>query len=101
MKANGSQLELHALAGKETPEERRQALREASRQFEAIFIQQMIAAMRKTVGDGGLIRKGVGEQVFEGMLDEEWAKKLAGKTGPNGLGELLYRQLSHRLEQSS
>ena len=53
--------------------------------------------MRKTVGEGGLLNKGNGEEIFEGMLDEEWSKKLAGKSGPGGLSEMLYRQLSVRL----
>jgi hypothetical protein len=30
-------------------------------------------------------------------LDEEWAKKMASKTGPNSLSEILYKQLSDRM----
>ena len=80
--------------GKGTVQERRAALRMASKEFEAIFIQQMISAMRKTVSDGGLIKENIGEKIFEGMLDEEWSKKLASRGGQTSLGELLYRQMS-------
>ncbi len=92
-------LDIRALRGKSkgTVEERRDALRQASRQFEAVFIHQMVSAMRKTVGEGGLLNKSNGENIFEGMLDEEWSKKLAGKSGPGGLSEILYKQLSVRL----
>lgn len=92
-------LDIRSLGGKGhgTVEERRQALREAARQFEAVFINQMISAMRKTVGDGGLVEKSNGQDIFEGMLDEEWSKKLANKAGPNSLSEILYCQLSARL----
>ena len=92
-------LDIRALSGKGhgTMEEQRTALRQAARQFEAVFINQMISAMRKTVGEGGLIDKSNGQDIFEGMLDEEWSKKLANKAGPNSLSEILYRQLSVRL----
>ena len=75
-------------------EERRAGLRKAAKEFEAIFVNQMISAMRKTVSEGGLVRKNQGEKIFESMLDEEWSKKLTTKTGHNSLGALLYRQLS-------
>ena len=77
--------------------EKKAALREVSRQFEAVFMNQMISAMRKTVGEGGILNKSNGESIFEGMLDEEWAKKMASKTGPNSLSEILYKQLSYRM----
>jgi peptidoglycan hydrolase FlgJ len=97
-KRGSDKLDIRALNGqsKGTLAERRHAFREASRQFEAV-INQMITAMRKTVGDGGLLNKSNGEEIFEGMLDEEWSKKLANKTGPNSLSEILYNQLSVRL----
>ncbi len=99
VKGASDKLDIRALTGKVhgSVEERRTALRQASRQFEAVFINQMISAMRKTVGDGGLIEKSNGQDIFEGMLDEEWSKKLANKAGPNSLSEILYRQLSARL----
>ena len=98
-KGAADKLDIRALNGKGhgTVEEQRTALRQAARQFEAVFINQMISAMRKTVGEGGLIDKSNGQDIFEGMLDEEWSKKLANKSGPNSLSEILYRQLSARL----
>ena len=81
----------------DTPEAQREALREASRQFEAVFLNQMLKAMRETVGDGGLIEKSQGEEVFQGMLDEEWSKSLAGRHGSRELSEMLYRQLARQM----
>ena len=71
------------------PESTRQALRDASTEFEAIFMNQLVSAMRKTVGESGLIQKSQGEKMFEGMLDEEWARGLAGRHGPSGLSEMI------------
>ena len=73
---------------------RRAALRETAKEFESVFLYQVVSAMRKTVAKGGLVEKGEGEEVFEGMLDEEWAKKLSGRGGPGGLSEALYQRLS-------
>ena len=77
--------------------EAREELRTATKEFEAIFLYQMISAMRKTIGDGGLIEKSNGEEIFEGMLDEEWSRKLAGRHGSRGLAEVLYQQLSRQM----
>jgi flagellar protein FlgJ len=74
--------------------QRREALRQVAKEFESVFMYQVVKAMRQTVPKGGLVEKGEGEEMFEGMLDEEWAKKLVGRGGPSSLSEVLYRQLS-------
>jgi flagellar protein FlgJ len=76
-----------------SPESRRAGLREVAREFEAVLMQQMVTAMRQTVGESGLVAKGQGEKVFESMLDEQWARRLAAGGGPSSLSEMLYRQL--------
>ena len=66
-------------------------LREASQDFEAIFIKQMLDAMRKTLPKGGLIDGGMAEDIFEDMLYEERAKLMA-KTGSIGIADILYNR---------
>jgi len=73
-----------------------QKLLEACRDFEALFIEQMLNAMRKTVEKTGLVDGGMAEEIFEDMLYEEYAKKMA-RTAGFGLAETLYRELSPRL----
>ena len=90
-------VDIHSFKGARTIEEKRQALKESAKEFEAVFIHQMISAMRKTVSESGLMPKSNGQKIFEGMLDEEWAKKLASKSGSSSLGDILYRQLSTRM----
>lgn len=87
----------HLTARGESKEQAREGLRSATEEFEAIFLYQMISAMRQTVGDGGLIEKSNAEEIFEGMLDEEWSRKLAGRHGSRGLAEVLYQQLSRQM----
>ncbi len=74
--------------------QRREGLRQAAKEFESVFMYQVVKAMRQTVPTGGLVEKGQGEEVFEGMLDEQWAKKLSARSGPSSLSEVIYRQLS-------
>ena len=90
-------VDFKSFRGAETIEQRREALRESAKQFEAVFVHQMISAMRKTVSESSLMPKSNGQKIFEGMLDEEWSKKLVNKSGPGSLSEILYRQLSTNL----
>ncbi|MEW5818154.1 MAG: rod-binding protein [Spirochaetota bacterium] len=67
-------------------------LREACLDFEAIFIKQMLDAMRKTVHKAGVMDGGMAETIFEDMLYDEYAKKIS-RTAKLGLAEMLYREL--------
>jgi Rod binding domain-containing protein len=60
--------------------------------FEAIFIKQMLSAMKKTVPKNDLLNGGFAEEIFEDMLYDEYAATMA-KTARFGLSNLLYRQL--------
>ena len=68
-------------------------LREASRDFEAIFIKLMLDSMRKTVNRSGLIDGGFAETIYEDMLYERYAEKIAD-TARLGIAETLYDQMS-------
>jgi len=63
--------------------------------FEAIFIKQMLNVMRKTVQKEGLLDGGLGEDIFEDMLYDEYAKKMA-ETAQFGLAETMYLQINHQ-----
>lgn len=62
------------------------------RDFEAIFIKQMLNAMKKTVPENGMMNGGFAEEIFEDMLYDEYAQSMA-KTAQFGLTNLLYQQL--------
>lgn len=65
----------------------------ACTQLAAVFYQQLFQAMRQTVPDDGLLAPGFGQEVFQDMLDTQFAEAAAGEEGDQ-LAELLYRQLS-------
>ena len=80
-----------AAARADTPGDRK--LRDAARQLEGVFVQELFKAMRATVPQGeGIVSGGSGEEMFTAMLDQHLAT-----TAPNrwegGIGDALYRQL--------
>lgn len=70
-------------------------LKKAARDFESVFMAQVLKEMRETVQKEDLFHGGPGEDMFEGLLDEEISKRVAGQ-GSLGIGETLYRDLSRR-----
>lgn len=67
-------------------------LEQASRDFEAILIQEMLKAMRETVPEGGLLDAGRSEEMFSAMLDDQVARSAASRS-EGSLAAALYRQL--------
>jgi len=63
-----------------------------AREFESIFINQMLKTMRSTVDKTGFIDGGPAEEMFTGMLDEEMARQMAF-TQNSGLSKALEEQL--------
>ena len=74
--------------GGDTP----RTLREATQEFESLFVAQMMREMRSTIPESGLLGAGSGQQIFREMLDQELSRR-AAYSGNFGIGELLYRQL--------
>ena len=75
------------------------SLRTSCQQFESVYIMEMFKAMRKSVPDSGLVKKGVATETYQEMLDMEMAQKAAEGKGM-GLGEAMYHQLSQQLNHS-
>ena len=67
-------------------------LRQAAKQLEGVFVEQLFAAMRATVPDGGLVDGGSAEDIFNSLLDQHLADQLAA-SWDRGLGTAIYRQL--------
>jgi flagellar protein FlgJ len=75
--------------------DRNSDLYKACLDFESLFIKQMLDEMRKTVQKDGLLDGGMSEDIFEDMLYDEYAKKMA-ETAQFGLAETIYNQLSSK-----
>lgn len=70
------------------------AIRDAAKQFEALFMQELLKSMRAgTLGNGWLDNEG--SKMGTEMLDGQFATQMSGL--PGGLGDLIARQLERQL----
>jgi len=75
----------------------RKKLYEASQEFQAIFLNQMLSAMRKTVSkDNDLLNGGRTQEIFEDFLYDEYAKTMSKQPGFT-LADEIYKQLSSNM----
>ena len=73
------------------PETEDQKLREACKDFESVFVRQLLSEMRATVPKSDLLGSRE-EEIYQDMLDTEMSKDI-GRAGTLKLGDLLYDQL--------
>lgn len=74
-----------------------ESLRESSREFETLFVMEMMKSMRKAIPDGGLFEKSQATELFEEMMDMETAKTATSGRGL-GIAEAMYRQMANLVE---
>lgn len=70
------------------------AVKEAARQFESLFMQQLLKSMRATTMASGMLDNAASELGTE-LLDTQYAQRLAGQ--PGGLADLIARQLARQM----
>ena len=74
-----------------SPEDQRK-LKEVAQQFEAVFLNEVVGAMRKTVQPNGWMPQSQGEKIYQSMLDTEHANAMA-QSNQFGLSDLIYEHL--------
>lgn len=72
-------------------------LMDLCQQFEALFLFQMLQAMRKTIPETGFFGNSIGQDIYKSMLDEQYALAMAGN-GSLGIAQALYDHLARALE---
>jgi flagellar protein FlgJ len=70
------------------------AVREAAKQFESLFMQQLLKTMRESAQSSGMLDNEATKLGSE-MLDTQWAGKLSGL--PGGLSDVIARQLERQM----
>ena len=76
-----------------TPDTRnRTRIKELSQEFESVFLEMLTSNMRKSVPKSGLTSGGNGEDIFQGLLDSEYAKSLSSQK-MTGLAAAVEKQL--------
>ncbi len=79
-----------------TKTDRLERLKEATEEFEALFINAMLKAMRNTVMESNLFPAQAGKGMYTSMMDEYLAKEIAS-SGGIGISQMLYEELSKYL----
>ncbi|MDQ2735823.1 MAG: flagellar assembly peptidoglycan hydrolase FlgJ [Pseudomonadota bacterium] len=70
------------------------AIKETAKQFEAIFMQQLMKSMREATVSSGMLENS-GTQLGTEMLDAQYANKMTGL--PGGLADAIARQLERQM----
>lgn len=81
---------LQATAGRDP----KAAIQETARQFESLFMQQLLKSMRASTMESGMMENS-GTQMGSEMLDTQLAQKMTGL--PGGLGSVIAKQLERQL----
>lgn len=84
--------QLQALRG-EAARDPKAAVQAAARQFESLFMQELMKSMRAATPSSGLMDNG-GTQLGTEMLDQQFAQQLSGL--PGGLADQIARQLARQ-----
>lgn len=84
---------LKALAGKDS----KAAIKETARQFEALFMRELLKSMRDATMKSGLMDSEQGDFATD-MLDQQYAQQMVGL--PRGLSAMIERQLSQQIAPS-
>lgn len=85
---------LNALAGKDS----KAALKETARQFEALFMRELLKSMRDATMKSGLMDN-ESTDLGTDLLDQQYAQQMVGL--PGGLSTIIERQLSQQIGSSS
>lgn len=72
----------------------RSATREAARQFESLFMQELLKNMRNSTMQSGMLDNS-GTQMGTEMLDAQYAKQLSGLRG--GLADVIAKQIERQM----
>ncbi|MEK9952298.1 MAG: flagellar assembly peptidoglycan hydrolase FlgJ [Curvibacter sp.] len=77
-------------AGQATPE----AIKETAKQFEALFMRELLKSMREATMKSGLFESPT-ESLGTDLLDQQFAVQMAGQ--PGGLAEIIAKQLMQQM----
>jgi flagellar protein FlgJ len=77
-------------AGKSTPA----AIKETAKQFESLFMRELIKSMREATAKSGLLDS-PGSDLGTDLLDQQYAVQMSGQ--PGGLSDLIAQQLTRQM----
>lgn len=75
-------------------------LRRAAREFEAVMVEHMLKTVRQSFPKSGFMPSGAGQSLYQDLADEQMAKAIS-RGGGLGLGDVIIRALTHRMQKAS
>jgi Rod binding domain-containing protein len=75
-------------------------LRQAGEDFEALFINQLLQGMRRTVFKSKILGDAPGKEVYQSLFDRELSKKMAHQGGL-GLGKIMVQKVLEKESRKS
>ena len=78
--------------GKSVPKTAEEGLRTVTKEFESVFIAELLKQMRKPEWSAGLFGEDRAMKIYADMRDESFASEMS-KAGGLGIGQMLYAEL--------
>lgn len=75
-------------------------LRQAGEDFEALFINQLLQGMRRTVFQSKILGDAPGKEIYQSLFDRELSKKMAHQGGL-GLGKIMVQKVLEKESRKS
>ena len=67
-------------------------IEKAAKDFESFFAYYLLKVMRESVPKGGVLNSGMGENVYNSLIDENIAEGISSRGGL-GLSDLIIKQM--------
>lgn len=96
--SQASQLKLENLASSTEGSTELEGLEKAAKEFEAVFMNSLMKAMRKTVPDNKLFNSSGPTKFYQQMQDAEMAKAMASGHNKMGIADMIVRQFKANVE---
>lgn len=96
-----SEAKLKELSARATGKSDLEDLEKAAKQFEGVFMNSLMKAMRRTVPDNELFNSSGPTKFYQEMQDAEMAKAMATGHNQMGIAEMIIRQFKNNLEGTS
>lgn len=92
--AGADEARVRRLGEKAASPENREALARSAREFEAVFMNTLLKAMRKTVPDDKLFNGGGSTKFYREMHDAELARAMSSGRSGMGIADLIIQQFA-------
>jgi murein DD-endopeptidase MepM/ murein hydrolase activator NlpD len=89
---------LHSFKGPGSEASRELELKRAAKEFESLFIYEMLKAMRKTIPEDGLFQGMTGKDTYTAIMDQQLASAMAERGGL-GIADIIYRQMMPTIKE--